>query len=115
MPHEILEQDQEIVGLKTKVGEYLAKAQDRLTYLEGFDQESKKAEIERLGSEAPQLMIDSYQNVRTGKAILKDMIEKLGYCQSALERGRKNVTPMERVEDLLNKQIERWNKEFEVR
>ena len=115
MSHETIEQDQETVGLRVRVDEYLAKAQDRLAYLEGFDQESKKAEIDRLGSEASQLMIDSYQDIETGKIILKEIIKNLGYCQSAIERGNKNVTPAKKVEDLLNQQIERWNKEFEVK
>ena len=102
------------VDLKTRVYGLLAKAQDRLTYLESFNQTAKKAELDKFGNQATDDMRASYQNVETGKAILKAIIKDLGFAKEALEIGSLNVSPIERVEDVLQKTEKTWVREFEV-
>ena len=100
--------------LKSRVNDLLTKSRDRLQYLNSFDQKEKKAYLDRMGREASDLERDSYQNVETGKVIIKRIIEQLENAHSALEIGRTNATPTETVEDVLQKTERTWVREFEV-
>ena len=115
-PNGTSESDPELESLKTRVGEFLTKAKDTLKYLEGFNAaEQKQKEISQgLGNEAPPHLMESYVRHKTNKAVLKGMIEDIQYAQESLTQGRKVIGGMYPISDILQKHIDRWNKEFET-
>lgn len=111
-----IREDPEISELKTKVTEQLKKVREGLEFMHRRDRsnEKLKEDAQRLGNQAPPHLMEGYSKHKTQIAVMKGMLEDLESAEHALEQGRKNITPFDRVTDVLSKHIKRWNEDFEL-